>query len=226
MNEVKIEYNTSESPTAPAFSEGTLRINTGDPTNATQFVEKIPLFTILPESKNSVLRLVAPEFDFNAVNDINPTEFSSSMVETCIKANGIGLAAPQCGFNIRMFVIGTENNYVAMFNPRILESSEQMVIMEEGCLSFPNLYVSISRPKTVLIEYQNYKGILQKVELDGLGARCVQHELDHLDGVLYLSRAKPMALARAKTQREKILRRIRKNERMATQHRNGNTSRN
>jgi len=134
----------------------------------------------------------APEFDFQNV-PINPNSFASTLVETCKKYNGIGLSANQCGFEYRVFVMGSNDEYVAYFNPKIL-SSKGEAHMEEGCLSFPLLNLRITRPAEVEVEYQDFTGVTRTKTFTGITARCFLHELDHMNGMLYTSRVKPLAL--------------------------------
>lgn len=113
------------------------------------------------------------------------------MVQTMIKEDGIGLAAPQVGISERFLVMGIPGekesdprSIYALANPRIVEESEETVVMEEGCLSLPGINEDVIRPERVVVEYQDLQGNPQRLEADGMLARVVQHEMDHLDGVL------------------------------------------
>jgi len=103
--------------------------------------------------------------------------------------NGIGLAAPQIGESKRIIVIETEKQPVAFLNPKIINQSKEKQVFEEGCLSFPGLWLKIKRPKRVEIEALNEKGKKIKIEAEGLLAQVFQHEIDHLNGVLFIDRA-------------------------------------
>ena len=131
-------------------------------------------------------------------------EFSSQLVETCRLKGGFGLAAPQVGMSVRVFVMGSGEEYVAMFNPKILEQSEQETLIAEGCLSFPMLALKISRPKWVAVEYYDYKGERHESTFEGLSSHVFQHELDHLNGICYTDRAKPMSLKMGLKKRSKF----------------------
>jgi peptide deformylase len=135
---------------------------------------------------------VLPEFNFEN-STVNPNEFASTLVETCKKYNGIGLSANQCGFEHRVFVMGSGEEYVAYFNPKII-SSKGEVHMEEGCLSFPFLNLRITRPAEIEVEYQDFNGVNRTKTFTGITARCFLHELDHMNGIVYTSRVKPLAL--------------------------------
>jgi peptide deformylase len=115
----------------------------------------------------------------------------SKMFETCRKAQGIGLAAPQIGKSIRLCIINLEHMNLppfALVNPKILKKSWKKVEMEEGCLSIPGVYGIVKRPVKITVEAQNLEGIKNKFEADGLLSRVIQHEVDHLDGILFTSK--------------------------------------
>ena len=138
---------------------------------------------------NEVLRLKAKKLTKITKEDIN---IAHQMMNTMIKAPGVGLAANQIGILKQIITINFEDkennkraNYT-LFNPSILEYSEEKVIMEEGCLSLPEQYADIERPKQIVLEYmdENQKSI--KKEIDGYEARILQHEIDHLSGKLFV----------------------------------------
>lgn len=122
------------------------------------------------------------------------------MFETMYDAPGIGLAANQVGMLNRVFVMDVAfrdkeavRTPVAMINPEIVWKSEEMSVMEEGCLSIPQQYAEVERPLTVRVRYLDREGNFQELEASELASHCVQHELDHLNGTLfidYLSRMK------------------------------------
>jgi peptide deformylase len=149
-----------------------------------------------------------PEFDFK-----NPPfdhiALVNEMIELCQKNNGYGLSANQCGVRARVFVVGANDEYVAFFNPKLIGYSGE-THMSEGCLSFPLLALSITRPTNIEVEYQDYDGNTKYMKLGGISARCFLHELDHMNGILYTERAKPMALQSGKKKREKILKNVMK----------------
>lgn len=151
---------------------------------------------------SSILRQSLPLFDFNNP-PVNPIEFASSLVETCKKYNGLGLSANQCGFNHRVFVMGSGDEYVAYFNPELLQY-EGEDHLSEGCLSFPLLNITITRPKKIAVTYQDYNGNKHSKIFDGITARCFLHELDHMNGIVYTDRAKPLALEYALKKVKKV----------------------
>ena len=125
---------------------------------------------------------------------------AADMIETMYDAPGIGLAANQVGKLNRMFVMDVNyrkndnsRDAIILINPEIIWKSEEMSIMEEGCLSIPQQYAEVERPKTVRVKYLDLTGQFQEMEGSDLASHCLQHELDHLNGVLfvdYLSRLK------------------------------------
>jgi peptide deformylase len=109
--------------------------------------------------------------------------FCASMVDVMFENEGIGLAANQVGVLKRIIVVLIDDHPVVMINPEILEFSDQICEMEEGCLSIPGEYLQIIRPETVKVKYRNTKGMPCINTYSGLTSRVIQHEVDHLDGV-------------------------------------------
>lgn len=166
--------------------------DTKDATKVATKEPEIETFELVHYTHESISK-VLPEFDFDNA-PINPSDFASSLVETCKKYNGVGLSANQCGFEHRVFVAGADDNFVAYFNPKIIAVSEETVHMGEACLSFPMLTLNITRPQSVEIEYQDFEGKKHTTKFTGMTARILQHELDHMNGIVYTSRVKPLAL--------------------------------
>ena len=148
-----------------------------------------------------------PEFDFKNP-PVNPNEFASSLVETCKHHRGYGLSANQCGFSYRVFVMGTGDDFVAFFNPEIINVSKETVHLAEGCLSFPLLGLHITRPAEIGVRYQDFNGEWKGATFSGISARCFQHELDHMNGIVYTERVKPLALEQGMKKRNKILKKV------------------
>lgn len=168
----------------------------------------IPTFDLVPEN-DTILFKTCEEWDFTNP----PTDaiaFASSLVETCKVNRGLGLSANQCGFPWKVFVAGYGDDYVAYFNPKVLSTSADEEIGPEGCLSFPHLFLNVIRPKSVLIEYQDYTGKKHTAELQGLTARVVLHEYDHMEGKTFHLRAKPLALKSGMAKRDKLFHKMEK----------------
>lgn len=110
------------------------------------------------------------------------------MIEAMEKNNGAGLAAPQVGELKRIIVIEAEKGSVVFINPKILKKSRKTEIIEEGCLSFPGLWLKIKRPKEIEVEALTGDGKKIQIEVKGIFAQILQHEIDHLDGILFIDR--------------------------------------
>lgn len=147
--------------------------------------------------------LIHPDPRLKAVADSvsDPTSLKAlaeDMLETMYHAPGIGLAAPQIGVLSRMLVMDCEKEEGAtpkpmvLINPQIVWSSEEKNVYEEGCLSIPEIYNDIERPSEVEVTWTNLDGEAQSARFDGLWATCVQHEIDHLDGKLFIDYLKPL----------------------------------
>jgi len=185
-----------------------IKFNTEDALKMQPVVsQQVKLYNLVKET-DPILKKVLPEFDFTNP-PINPNELASVLVETCKANKGYGLSANQCGFSHRVFVMGAGEEYVAFFNPKILASRGE-VHMAEGCLSFPLLGLHITRPAEVDVEYQDYNGIKRTATYTGISARCFQHELDHLNGIVYTEKVKPMALQTGMKKRNKIMKLVKK----------------
>ena len=123
---------------------------------------------------------------------------ADDMLETMYDAPGIGLAAPQIGVMQRLIVLdcvkeeGAAPRPLVMFNPEVTASSDETGTYEEGCLSIPEQYAEVTRPKEVEVSWIDQNGKLQSETFDGLWATCVQHEIDHLNGKLFIDYLGPM----------------------------------
>ena len=131
-------------------------------------------------------RKIGPEHA-EQVRDLLPRLFA-----TMYAAPGIGLAAPQVGVGLRLAVVDLAPNDtptpLVLINPEITRVSEDWAVREEGCLSLPGHYADVSRPARVQVRYEDANGAKQELEADGLLAACLQHEIDHLEGFLYVDR--------------------------------------
>jgi peptide deformylase len=118
---------------------------------------------------------------------------------------GIGLAGPQVDFPYRIFVTNVEEDKPRVFiNPEIVLTSQELVSVEEGCLSLPRLYLDVIRPQAVRVQAWNERGRPFTVETDGLLARVILHEYDHLEGLLFIDRLKPAKRDKALAQYAKL----------------------
>ena len=144
-----------------------------------------------------ILRERMPEFDFtNPSHD--PVQLEKDMLETMFRYDGIGLAANQVGIRARVFTMGHRDNPeggMAFFNPEVVGNTEDLEDLEEGCLSFPGIFVKIKRPKAIKARWQNSKGEVVEGEFRGYECKCFLHELDHLEGVVFQDRVSSLKWA-------------------------------
>ena len=140
-----------------------------------------------------VLKQVAKEVEKNEIND-EFRKFLDDMVETMYKTDGIGLAAPQIGVSKRIFVCDDGTGVVRkVINPVIVPLTEETQDYEEGCLSVPGIVKKVSRPKKISVKYLNENGEEIEEVAENFLAIVMQHEYDHLNGVLFIERISPMA---------------------------------
>jgi peptide deformylase len=146
-----------------------------------------------------ILRQNMPDFDF-ADPIMDPIELEKAMLAVMFEHDGIGLAANQVGIVARVFVMGHRVNAEAaqaFFNPEIIANTEEIVDMEEGCLSFSKIYVNIKRPKAIKARWQNSRGEFEEGEFDGYNCKCFLHEYDHLEGITFQDRVSALKWAMA-----------------------------
>ena len=161
------------------------------------------------KNDSPILKQSVELFDFGNPL-IDPTELSVNLYETLMSSNYIGLAAPQVGLPYRAFALRTQPGIVC-FNPRIVDVSEETVVLDEVCLSFPALTLPIKRPKKIKVRYAEPNSIIKTATFDGMTARYFLHELDHLDGMLYTSKANKFHLDRALRKQTQTLRQAKAN---------------
>lgn len=127
-------------------------------------------------------------FDFSNP-PIDPIELAKDLVKTMYDSNGIGLSANQVGLPYRVFSMrGSPENFVC-FNPKLVQPSEMEVILEEGCLTYQGLLVKIKRPQHIRVRFTTPNGETLTKQFTGMTARTFQHELDHLDGIIFYNKA-------------------------------------
>jgi len=143
---------------------------------------------------------------------IDLDQLIEDMFETMDAANGVGLAAPQIGMSIRLFVVDTEpiveddeeGVRTAFINPEIVEETGEEWKFEEGCLSIPGVREEVERPETVRIKYQDQDWNWKEIEVDGMLARVIQHEYDHIEGILFTDHISPLKRKLLKKRLENI----------------------
>jgi peptide deformylase len=157
-----------------------------------------------------ILREELPNFDFRNP-PINPSELAHILAQTVIKLDGLGLSSNQIGLPFRAFVVKA-NPIICCFNPSIVDISEESSYMDEGCLTFPNLFMPIKRPEVIRLRYTEPNGQTTTKNFEGITSRVMQHELDHLDGILFMDRATEYHLTKAKNRKKILDRREKRNK--------------
>ncbi|MBI2585099.1 MAG: peptide deformylase [Rhodospirillales bacterium] len=145
--------------------------------------------------------------------DASVRRLMDDMLETMHSARGIGLAAPQVGDKRRVIVVDVAGedeapNPIRMANPELLWTSDEERVHEEGCLSLPEQYAEVVRPDRIRVRYLDYRNEIRELETDGVLATCIQHEMDHLDGVLFVDHVSAL-------KRRMILRKLQKAKKLA-----------
>ena len=138
--------------------------------------------------------------------EITSKDFGQLLLDmelTMSEEKGIGLAAPQIGKSIRLALVKTDEGVLPLINPRILRKSFKKELSEEGCLSIPKVYGNIKRSTSITVEIEDKDGKKVKFKAKGLFARVILHEVDHLDGVLFIDKAKEITEGRALLQEMK-----------------------
>jgi len=150
-----------------------------------------------------------------AAVDAEIARLMNDMLDTMYLAPGIGLAAPQVGVAKRILVVDVSpkdgpREPIRMANPEIVWQSEELATYEEGCLSLPEQYADVERPEKVRVRYLDETGTQQELEAEGLLATCVQHEMDHLDGIIFVDHLSAL-------KRKMILRKLAKQKKLQAQ---------
>jgi peptide deformylase len=160
------------------------------------------MLTLLKED-DPILKQQAEMWDFK--NHVNAAVIEREMLELMKASNGIGLAANQVGLLRRVFVIQLKDGReLGCFNPWIMFGDNDFITSDEGCLSFPNLWLKVPRHNKITAAYLDNTGKNCIIELEGLDARCFQHELDHLNGVTFTEYVSDLKLKMARKKQRKL----------------------
>jgi peptide deformylase len=197
--------NFTAAPTPQTDSVGT-EVFTYNTTTPPPLVKKHYELLPLYNEHNPMLKLRQPELDFSSF-PANIVEFARQLDYTMNHYGGMGLAAPQCGFPYRMFVM---SGGVVCINPKILRSADETIREKEGCLSYPGLFLPITRPRSVHVEYYTVSGQRVEETFTGATARVFQHECDHLDGKVFTRYVGTLTLQMAKKKKEKMFKKIKR----------------
>jgi peptide deformylase len=172
---------------------------------------------LIPPTDPRVLSAIAPftddmlkEHDFK-----DRKELTNTMFDTMYKYGGLGLSANQVGLPYKMFVMGghpeiEKGKKLVCFNPVIVHSSEEEILLKEGCLTFPFIFLSLKRPRKIVAKYEDEFGVLQQGHFDGYFSRIFQHEYDHMLGRLFIERASKLKLDLAYEKAQKEIKKIEK----------------
>ena len=172
---------------------------------------------LIPPNDPRVLTAIAPfQEDMLKEHDIKDrAELSDAMFTAMFRYGGIGLSANQVGLPFNMFVMGghpqlEDGLRMTCFNPTIISSSEEKVAMKEGCLSFQFMFLTITRPRKIVVKYEDEKGDLKEGHLDGMMSRIFQHEYDHMLGRVFTEYASKLKLQRANAKAKKEIKKFQK----------------
>ena len=186
-----------------------LTIDTGSGIQTQKEEEIFPL--PLVDTAHKVLNAPIPEYDDTSL----PNHYMSTLIKrlkmTMKLYGGIGISANQCGVKERVFIIGNENFQIVCINPKIVETGK-VNRMREGCLSFPGLTLNVARHESIKVVYYTESGEQKSVDFDGVTAQCFQHELDHMNGILFTSHVGSLALKMAQDKQKKLIRKFKKME--------------
>lgn len=161
----------------------------------------------LLENSNPLLALKLREVS----SDLDRTELTDDLVETMRSLNGIGLSANQVGIMERVFVMYSdvkENKIMACFDPQIIEYADEEIIMDEGCLSYPGLWLKVKRPVWIKATWEDQHGTKDEYQLAGLEARIFQHEYDHMEGTDFTKRVSKLRRNMAEKRLAKVKKRL------------------
>jgi len=156
-----------------------------------------------------VLLQECEEFNFDNP-PFDPKEFAQALHDKMVKSDGLGLSANQVGQPYRVFVMRTGEKPYAVFNPKVVDVSDRELVMKEGCLSFPLLYLSVKRPDSVRIRFQDETGEMRTEQFIGMTARIAQHEFDHMLGKVYTQKASQYEAQRAMRKRMILKRKVKR----------------
>ncbi|MBI2459278.1 MAG: peptide deformylase [Parcubacteria group bacterium] len=148
----------------------------------------MPILKIITRP-NPILRKKSVEINLAEIKSRGFKKLVSDMAKTMLKTDGVGLAAPQIGKSIRLAVINSKDGVFCLINPKFIKKSWARELGQEGCLSIPGVFGQVKRHKKISLTYYNQAGKKIKLAADGMMARVIQHEIDHLDGILFIDKA-------------------------------------
>lgn len=187
-----------------------LVIDTGVAAGVKKHEEEIlPLRLVDPSSP--VMNEPIPDYDVSTLPNPGMTNLIQRLKMTMKLHGGMGISANQCGIKERVFVIGSDNFQFPCINPKFgFPTAPTETMKKEGCLSFPGLSLKVPRHDTINAVYYTEFGEEKTMEFSGITAQCFQHELDHMDGILFTQHVKPLALKMAKKKQDKVIKKYRR----------------
>jgi peptide deformylase len=187
-----------------------LNISTVDPKyQQERKIEPFPLY----DENHPMMKQRIPEYNITLLPKPVMTKTINRLKMTMKLYNGLGLSANQCGVFERVFIVGNGEIVIVCINPKIIKASDDLIKDNEGCLSFPGLFLKVERASSVEVEYYDYQGKKYNTTFTGLTARCFLHELDHMNGITMDKHAKPLALKMAKEKQGKLFKRVKRLQR-------------
>ena len=187
-----------------------LKLNTVDPKyQQEKEVDPFPLY----DENHPMMKQRIPEYDITLLPNPVMTHTINRLKMTMKLYNGLGLSANQCGVFERVFIVGNEEIVIVCINPKLIKASDDLIKDNEGCLSFPGLFLKVERASSVEVEYYDYQGKKYNTTFTGLTARCFLHELDHMNGITMDKHVKPLALKMAKDKQGKLFKRVKRLQR-------------
>ena len=164
----------------------------------------------LVKEDDPFLREIPDIFDFDSPQ-VDPEKLEKQLLENMLYHRGYGLSANQIGIPVTAFAMFMDENPIVVFNPEILEWSEETTYIREGCLSFPGLYVAVERAQAIAMKFQTNEGEEQGGSLQEMSAKIFQHEMEHMEGELFIDNVSGFKLKSAMKKRRIYLKRIEKN---------------
>ena len=187
-----------------------LKLNTVDPKyQQEKEVDPFPLY----DENHPMMKQRIPEYDITLLPNPVMTHTINRLKMTMKLYNGLGLSANQCGVFERVFIVGNGEIVIVCINPKLIKASDDLIKDNEGCLSFPGLFLKVERASSVEVEYYDYQGKKYNTTFTGLTARCFLHELDHMNGITMDKHVKPLALKMAKDKQGKLFKRVKRLQR-------------
>ncbi len=176
---------------------------------------QVKLLPVLPDDDPKLLQVSEP-YNFENPQTLYPIPLAQTLIHCMKTYGGIGLSAIQIGIPVRVFSVGYEDQNQVFFNPKIIKRSDEKSKMKEGCISFPFCYVMVERSEEIMVQWQDFEGKHCEGSFSGYTARVIQHEYDHLDGIVLPHKVSKLTWKMAKDKSVALYKKALKNEKLAT----------